>query len=63
MPTTSEPAPKHVGTLWLLDLSEPSLVAPVPRVNVQFQCAGSESAPLLAQGNGAGTPRRGDQAF
>ena len=55
MPTTAEPTPKHVGTLWLLDLSEPSLIAPVPRVAVQFQCAGSESAPLLAQAMGLNT--------
>lgn len=56
MPTTFEPAPKHVGTLWLLDLSEPSLIAPIPRVNVQFQCAGSESASLLAMAMGLGSP-------
>jgi Acetyltransferase (GNAT) family len=56
MALTSEPAPKHVGTLWLLDLSEPSLIAPVPRVHVQFQCAGSELAPLLVQAMGLGSP-------
>ena len=56
MPTTSEPAPKHVGTLWLLDLGEPTLVAPVPRVNVQFQRASLESAPLLARAMGLGSP-------
>jgi Acetyltransferase (GNAT) family len=56
MPTTSEPTPKHVGTLWLLDLSEPSFIAPVPRVNVQFQYVGSESTLLLAQAMGLGSP-------
>jgi len=56
MPTTSESTPKHVGTLWLLDLSEPSLIAPVPRVHVLFRCAGSESAPLLAEAMGLGSP-------
>ncbi len=56
MPTTSEPAPKHVGTLWLLDLGEPTLVAPVPRVNVQFQRASLESAPLLGKAMGLGSP-------
>ena len=55
MPTTSELTPKHVGTLWLLDLSEPSIIAPVPRVHVQFQCVGSESAPLLARAMGPGS--------
>ncbi len=55
MPTTSEPVPKHVGTLWLLELAEPSVMAPVPRVEVHFQCAGSESAPLLAQVMGLGS--------
>jgi hypothetical protein len=55
MPTNAEPAPKHVGTLWLLDLSEPSLIAPEPRVTVQFECAGSESAPLLALAMGPGS--------
>jgi hypothetical protein len=56
MSTTSEPAPKHVGTLWLLDLGEPTLVAPVPRVNVQFQGTSLESAPLLARAMGLGSP-------
>ncbi|MGZ3626989.1 MAG: GNAT family N-acetyltransferase [Ktedonobacteraceae bacterium] len=55
MPITSEPMPKHVGTLWLLDLSEPSIIAPVPRVHVQFQSVGSESAPLLAKAMGPGS--------
>jgi hypothetical protein len=56
MPTTLEPTPKHVGTLWLLDPSEPSLIAPVPRVEVHFQCVGSESALLIAQAMGLGRP-------
>ena len=55
MPTTSEPMPKHVGTLWLLNLSEPSIIAPVPRVHVLFECVGSESAPLLAKAMGPGS--------
>ncbi|HYX49657.1 MAG TPA: GNAT family N-acetyltransferase, partial [Ktedonobacteraceae bacterium] len=54
MPLTSEPVPKHVGTLWLLDLGEPLLVAPVPRVEARFQRIGSESAPSLAEAMGLG---------
>ena len=49
MSPTSEPGPQHVGTLWLLDLSELSITGPVPRVEVNFQRIGSEVAPSLAR--------------
>ena len=41
--------PQHLGTLWVLDLAEPSLVGPMPRVAVIFQRVGPEAAPSLAQ--------------
>jgi hypothetical protein len=56
MPTASEPGPQHVGTLWLLDLSEPSLVGPTPRVDVHFNRVGSEAAPSLTEAMGPGSP-------
>jgi hypothetical protein len=56
MPIVSEPGPQHVGTLWLLDLSEPSLIGPIPRVEVIFQLAGSEATPLIAEAMGLGSP-------
>ena len=31
MPTAFEPGPQHVGTLWLLELSEPSLNGKWPK--------------------------------
>ena len=49
MPTASESGPKHVGTIWLLELSEPSLNSPKPSVEVHFHRVGSEAAPSLAQ--------------
>ena len=55
MPTASEPGPQHVGTLWLLDLSEPSLIGPIPRVEVIFQLVGSEAIPLIADAMGLGS--------
>ncbi len=56
MITASEPGPQHVGTLWLLDLSEPSLVGPIPRVEVNFQLVGSEASPLITEAMGLGSP-------
>ncbi len=41
--------PQHLGTLWVLDLGEPSLVGPMPRVAVIFQRVGPEAAPSLAR--------------
>ena len=56
MPIASELGPQHVGTLWLLDLNEPSLIGPLPRVEVNFQRVGSEVASSLAQAMGLGSP-------
>ena len=56
MSHTSEPGPQHLGTLWLLDLNEPSLIGPLPRVEVNFQRVGSEVASSLAQAMGLGSP-------
>ena len=52
MPTASEPGPQHVGTLWLLDLSEPSLIGPIPRVEVIFQLVGSEAGTVAVSPSG-----------
>ena len=60
MSHTSEPGPQHLGTLWLLDLNEPSLVGPIPRVEVNFQRIDSEAAPALAQAMGLDSP---DEVF
>lgn len=49
MEPASESGPRHLGTLWVLDLGEPSLVGPKPRVAVIFQRVDSEAAPLLTQ--------------
>jgi GNAT superfamily N-acetyltransferase len=49
MALASEIGPQHLGTLWVLDLGEPLLVGPVPRVAVIYQRVGPEAAPLLAQ--------------
>jgi GNAT superfamily N-acetyltransferase len=49
MALASEIGPQHLGTLWVLDLGEPLLVGPMPRVAVNFQRIGPEAAPLLAQ--------------
>jgi GNAT superfamily N-acetyltransferase len=49
MVLASEIGPQHLGTLWVLDLGEPLLVGPVPRVAVIYQRVGPEAAPLLAQ--------------
>src|SRR6516162_10133334 len=56
MSTASEPGPQHVGTLWLLDLSELSLIGPLPRIEAHFQHVGSEAAPLIAEAMGLGSP-------
>jgi GNAT superfamily N-acetyltransferase len=56
MPTADESGPQHVGTLWLLELSEPSLNGPIPRVDVHFQCVGSEAAPSLTEAMEPGSP-------
>src|SRR5206468_8671435 len=55
MPTASEPGPQHVGTLWLLDLNELSLIGPMPRIEVHFQRIGSEEAPSIAEAMGPGS--------
>ncbi len=52
MALASEIGPQHLGTLWVLDLGEPLLVGPMPRVAVNFQRIGPEAAPLLAQAMG-----------
>jgi acetyltransferase (GNAT) family protein len=49
MSLISEPGPQHIGTLWHMDLSEPSLAGPIPRVEVNFQRVGSEAALSLAR--------------
>ena len=56
MSHTSEPGPRHLGTLWLLDLSEPSLNGPIPRVEVNFQRVESEAAPSIAKAVGLDSP-------
>lgn len=56
MPTISGIGPQHLGTLWLLNLSELSLIGPLPRVEAQFQRSGSEVAPSLAQVMGHDSP-------
>ena len=52
MPNVSGSSFRHIGTLWLLDLSEKSLPSPMPRVEVRFQRFDSEAAPLLAKAMG-----------
>lgn len=52
MTPASEIGPRHLGTLWVLNLDEPSLGGPVPRVAVTFQYAGPEAAPSLARAMG-----------
>ncbi|HEX9134810.1 MAG TPA: GNAT family N-acetyltransferase [Ktedonobacteraceae bacterium] len=52
MALASEIGPQHLGTLWVLDLGEPLLIGPMPRVAVVFQRVGPEAAPLLAQAMG-----------
>src|SRR6266487_5570143 len=49
MAPASEIGPQHLGTLWVLDLGEPLLVGPMPRVAIIFQHVGPEAAQLLAQ--------------
>jgi hypothetical protein len=52
MSNASVPGPQHVGTLWLLDLSELSLIGPIPRIEAHFQRVGTEAAPLLTEAMG-----------
>jgi len=52
MSNVSESSFHHIGTLWLLDLSEKSLPGPMPRVEVRFQRFDLEAAPLLAKAMG-----------
>lgn len=45
----SELGPQHLGTLWVLDLNEPPLDGPMPRIGVTFQCVGAEAVLSLTQ--------------
>jgi GNAT superfamily N-acetyltransferase len=63
MAPASEIGPQHLGTLWMLNLEEPALVGPVPRVEVNFQRAGPEAAPLLAHAMGLDDPAEVLQRF
>jgi GNAT superfamily N-acetyltransferase len=45
----SELGPQHLGTLWVLDLNEPPLDGPKPRIGVTYQRVGSEAVLSLAQ--------------
>lgn len=56
MTPASETGPKVLGTLWVLDLDEPLLVGPEPRVPVTFQYTGPEAAHSLAQAMGLDSP-------
>jgi hypothetical protein len=49
MAPASELGPRHLGTLWVLNLTDLSSFEPVPRVAVNFQRVGSEAVPSLAQ--------------
>jgi hypothetical protein len=63
MTPASELGPRILGTLWVLNLSEPSLDGPVPRVAVTFRRAGPEAAPSLAQAMGLEDPAEVLQRF
>src|SRR2546425_11083087 len=63
MALASEIGPQHLGTLWVLDLGEPLLVGPMPRVAVMFQRVGPEATPLLAQAMGLEDPAEVLQRF
>lgn len=63
MTPASETGPKILGTLWVLDLDEPLLVGPVPRVAVTFQCVDPEAAPSLAQAMGHDSPGEAHRRF
>ena len=63
MAPASEIGPQHLGTLWVLDLGEPLLVGPMPRVAVIFQRVGPEAAPLLAQAMELDDPAKVLQRF
>jgi hypothetical protein len=56
MRPASELEPQHLGTLWLLNLNEPLLVGPKPRIAVNYQRIDSEAAPSLAQAMGLDSP-------
>jgi ribosomal protein S18 acetylase RimI-like enzyme len=45
----SELGLQHLGTLWVLDLNEPPLDSPMPRIGVTFQRVGSEAVLSLVQ--------------
>jgi GNAT superfamily N-acetyltransferase len=63
MTSASEIGPQHLGTLWVLDLGEPSLVGPTPRVAVTYQRAGPEAALSVAQAMGLDDPTEVFQRF
>lgn len=63
MPSASEIWPQHVGTLWLLDLSEKLQAGPVPRVEVQFQRIDSEAALSLGRAMGIESPEEALKRF
>ena len=63
MSTVSEPGPQHVGTLWLLDISELSQIGPIPRIEVNFQRAVSEAALSLVQAMGPGSSEEVHKRF
>ena len=63
MAPASEIGPQHLGTLWMLNLEEPALVGPVPRVAVNFQRVGPEASPLLSQAMGLDDPAEVLQRF
>jgi hypothetical protein len=52
MKPTTEIGPQSLGTLWVLNLDESTLVSPASRVEVIFQLIGPEGAPSLAQAMG-----------
>src|SRR3989442_52812 len=52
MEAASEIGQQHLGTLWLLNLDESTLVSPACRVEVIFRRIGPEGAPSLAQAMG-----------
>ena len=63
MKPAPEIGPKHLGTLWVLNLDESTLVSPVCRVEVDFQRIGPEGAPSLAQAMGLNDPAEVLQRF
>jgi GNAT superfamily N-acetyltransferase len=63
MTPVSESGPQHLGTLWILNLDEPSLVGPLARVAVTFQRVGPEATPSLTQAMGFDDPAEVLQRF